>query len=261
MKCPFCIKICNECKKLLVANSLNFNKHKQCKYDVQNKCKKCISEYNKQNYENNKDYKKRKSREYSQSHKEEKKKRDKEYYEKNKNNVEFREKRKKYRETHREEINETNRKYQQEHKEEILKQRKEHYERNKEELKEKNREYRKNNPHIVFNNHIKRRKLEETQGEGISKDQWIEMMEFFNWECAYSGIQLNKDNRSIDHIIPLNNNGENNIWNCVPMLMNYNSSKNDSDWLEWYIQQDFYNEERLNKIYEWIEYANEKYNK
>ena len=30
---------------------------------------------------------------------------------------------------------------------------------------------------------------------------------------------------------------------------------------EWYIKQDFYSEERLNKIYEWIEYAKSKYQK
>lgn len=259
MKCPYCIKICSKCKKLLVANILNFNKHPNGKYGLQNKCKKCINEYNRQNYADNKDEIKERVKQYNSEHKEEKQKQNKEYYKKNKEKLNN--KRKEYYENNKEKELETNKKYQQEHKEEILKQRKEHYERNKEELKEKSREYRKNNPHIVFNNHIKRRKLEETQGEGISKDQWIEMMEFFNWECAYSGMQLNKDNRSIDHIIPLNNNGENNIWNCVPMLMNYNSSKNDSDWLEWYVQQDFYNEERLNKIYKWIEYAKNKYNK
>jgi 5-methylcytosine-specific restriction endonuclease McrA len=238
---------------------LNFNKHKQCKYGVQNKCRECIVLYNKQRYNNSKTETKERVKQYNLEHKKEKQEQNKKYYESNKEKLNN--ERKEYYKNNKERELEINKKYQQEHKEEILKQRKEHYERNKEELKEKSREYRKNNPHIVFNNHIKRRKLEETQGEGISKDQWIEMMEFFNWECAYSGIQLNKDNRSIDHIIPLNNNGENNIWNCVPMLMNYNSSKNDSDWLEWYVQQDFYNEERLNKIYKWIEYAKNKYNK
>ena len=87
------------------------------------------------------------------------------------------------------------------------------------------------------------------------------MMKFFGGCCAYSGIQLNKDNRSIDHIIPLNNNGEHEIWNCVPMLINYNSSKYNKDMLNWYIQQEFYSEERLKKIYEWTEYAKKKYNK
>ena len=210
MKCPFCIKICSKCKRLLVANNLRFTKQKTGFYGLRADCKICEKQWRMKNKEKKAKYDKM---------------------------------------------------YQQVHKEEKMKYFKQYYHDNKEEIKEQHREYRNNNPQKVFNQNQKRRKLEECQGEGITKDQWYEMMIFFNWECAYSGIQLNKDNRSIDHIIPLNKNGENNIWNCIPMLISYNSSKNDNDWLEWYIQQDFYNEERLNKIYEWIEYANEKYNK
>ena len=87
------------------------------------------------------------------------------------------------------------------------------------------------------------------------------MMEFFDWKCAYSGVVLSKNNRSVDHITSLNKGGEHEIWNCVPMLINYNSSKQNKDMFEWYIEQDFFSEERLNKIYEWIEYAKNKYNK
>ena len=87
------------------------------------------------------------------------------------------------------------------------------------------------------------------------------MMEFFNWKCAYSGIQLNKGNRSIDHIIPLSKGGKHEIWNCVPMYKSYNCSKYNNNILDWYIQQPFYSEERLNKVYEWVEYAKNKYNK
>ena len=81
------------------------------------------------------------------------------------------------------------------------------------------------------------------------------MMNFFNWKCAYSGVSLNKNNRSIDHIIPLDKGGENEIWNCVPMLNSYNSSKHDKDIIEWYENQEYFSEERLNKIYEWVKYA------
>lgn len=45
------------------------------------------------------------------------------------------------------------------------------------------------------------------------------------------------------------------------MCKSYNSSKHTKDMLNWYIQQEFFLEERLNKIYEWIEYAKNKYNK
>ena len=59
-------------------------------------------------------------------------------------------------------------------------------------------------------------------------------MSFFNWECAYSGKYLGgktKD-RSIDHVIPLNSGGENEIWNCIPMDRSLNSSKNDKEMLD-----------------------------
>ena len=89
------------------------------------------------------------------------------------------------------------------------------------------------------------------------------MMNFFEWKCAYSDIYIggkNQNIRSIDHIIALDNGGLNEIWNCIPMYRPYNSSKNTKDMLEWYQQQDFYSEERLQKIYEWQEYAYNKWN-
>ena len=85
-------------------------------------------------------------------------------------------------------------------------------------------------------------------------------MEFFDWRCAYSGIPLDKNNRSIDHIMSLNKDGENEIWNCVPMLHNYNCSKNNKNMEDWYMEQDFFDIDRLLKIYEWIEYAWNKWN-
>ena len=85
------------------------------------------------------------------------------------------------------------------------------------------------------------------------------MMNFFDWKCAYSGKKLTNDNRSIDHIISLNNNGLNEIWNCVPMLKNLNSSKSSSEMISWYKGQEFFNIDRLMKIYEWQEYAFEKW--
>ena len=84
-------------------------------------------------------------------------------------------------------------------------------------------------------------------------------MNFFDWTCAYSGEKLNKDNRSLDHIISIRAGGSNNIWNVVPMLRSLNSSKNDKDMLEWYQEQPFYSEERLQKIQEWQAYARNKY--
>ena len=269
MNCPYNVKICKECKKLLIAHSLNFYKDKHGKYGFKSKCKKCKRKYDEKHYEENKEYYKEHSRNYYEEHRE--------YY------LELNEK---YKEEHKEEILEYSRNYYEEHREHYEEYRKEnkekyqecskkHYEENKEKYQEKHRqyyqenkeyykEYRKqhyiNNPHMYFNYNNKRRQLEENQGNGVTNEQLHEMYKFFNGECAYSGIKLKKGvNKSIDHIVALDNGGLNEIWNCVPMVKSYNSSKGTRDMIEWYRQQEYFSEERLNKIYAWIEYAYKKW--
>ena len=89
------------------------------------------------------------------------------------------------------------------------------------------------------------------------------MMCWFDWCCAYSGEYLGGDNkdkrRTVDHIIALDNDGLNEPWNCVPCFDSYNYQKHTRDMLEWYVQQEFYSEERLIKIYTWCEYALNKW--
>lgn len=131
-------------------------------------------------------------------------------------------------------------------------------ENNKESNRKSSKKYRENHPEVEFNQHAKRRIKEENQGRGISKEQWLEMMEFFDWKCAYSGKHLG-DQRTIDHIISLKEGGEHEAWNCVPMLKTYNCSKNTTNFMDWYIKQDFFDIDRLLKIYEWIEYAYNKW--
>ena len=140
------------------------------------------------------------------------------------------------------------------------KQRAEYYQTNREQRLLYKAEYAKNNPDIIFNNHQKRRQCKEF-GPGISKEEWLDMMQFFNWKCAYSGEPLTKDNRSIDHVVPLKKHGWNGITNCVPCTRNVNSCKHTSDMIEWYKNQDYYSEDRLNKIYEWMEYSTNKFSK
>ena len=112
-----------------------------------------------------------------------------------------------------------------------------------------------------FNSHHKRRVKEEQQGSGITKEQWLECMSFFDWKCAYSGERLSNKTRSVDHIVPLNSGGDNMIWNCVPMTRSLNSSKNSNNMEEWYKEQECYDPKRLAKIYEWQEYARKKWEK
>lgn len=53
MKCPFCIKYCKKCKRLLVANNINFVKDKTGKYGLRSICKKCSIKNNCQTNKNN----------------------------------------------------------------------------------------------------------------------------------------------------------------------------------------------------------------
>lgn len=223
MNCPFVIKICTKCKRLLVANKINFAKGKKGKWGLQPKCKVCNKKYRKNNKLHYKEYNKR------------------------------------YREHHSKELSEKGKIYRENNKEQIAEYKREWYKNNKEKLKEYKQNWAKDNPEKVFNATVRKRKIKENQGDGITKEQWIEMMIFFEWKCAYSGISLNKNNRTIDHIKPLSLGGEHEIWNCVPMYMPYNSSKYTKDMIEWYKEQEFYSKERLNKIYEWVEYAKNKY--
>lgn len=242
MKCPFLIKVCAKCKRILVANENNFKRKKDGKYGLNSQCKNCFSQYQKE-------YNKR----YREENLEKIKEKDKERYLDRKE--EINEYNKKYRKEHKKELKDYQEKYREEHQEELKKKKQEYYKKNREEILEKSKEYYKNNPHIGFNNAQKRRHKLESQGRGITKEQWIEMMEFFNWECAYSGVQLNKNNRSIDHMVSLSNGGMNEPWNCVPSLRKYNCEKNAKNMFDWFLKQTFFSEEKMLKIFEWIAYA------
>ena len=271
MKCPFIIKKCIKCGKLLVANTINFPRRKDSKDGLRNYCKECNKEIGKKYREEHKDeltnYKKEymKTEKAKESHRKASKK-----YRESENG---REKINEYKKNHKEDIAsskkewyennkdislERSQKHYKENREQKLNYQKQYYKDNKNSILEYRKEYHKKNPDKAFNSQSKRRSLIEIQENNFTKEQWLEMMEFFEWKCAYSGEKLN-DNRTIDHIVPLSKNGEHKAYNLVPMLKNLNSSKHTKDMLEWYKEQPFFSEERLNKIYEWQEYAKNKW--
>ena len=222
-------KTCTKCGETLPATTEYFYKHNSCKYGLRSVCKKCIAERGKQYRENNKEKELKRHKQYYENNKEKIAERSKQHYKDNKDK-----------------IAERSKQYRENNKDKIKKQQKQYYSTPQGQV-------------VAFNRSCRRRTKEQNQGNGITSEQWLECMKFFNWKCAYSGQVLSKDTRSLDHIIPLNNGGKHEIWNLVPMYKPYNSSKHDKDMEEWYKQQDFYSEERLQKIYEWQEYAFTKY--
>ena len=243
MNIPYAFKKCTKCGKWLVANNFNFRKKKKGKWGLYSQCKECESKYKKQWDENNKEYHKEYHKEYYKNNKEYIKECNKQWRE---NNKEYK---KQWDENNKKHIKDYNKQW---------------YEDNKEYHKEYYKKWNENNTEKSFNIRNKRRSKEENQGRGINELQWNECYKWFNWKCAYSGEKLQKNKstygRTLDHIVALDNGGLNEHWNIVPMRKGYNSSKQDRiDSMTWYLEQEYFDIERLNKIIEWQIYAYEKW--
>ena len=219
----------------------------------------------KQYYEANKEMLLEYHKQYCKANKEKVAEAKKQYYENNKDKI--LEQRKQHYEDNKEMILEYQKQYRENNREKVAERKKQYYEANKDKIAEYKKQHDKQYYQTPqgqvarFNGRQRRRAKEEQQGAGITKDQWLEMMNFFDWKCAYSGERLTNNTRSVDHIVPLNNNGDNMVWNMVPMTRSLNSSKKAKDMLEWYKGQSFYNPKRLQKIYDWQEYARKKWKK
>ena len=270
MKIPYVFKKCSKCGRWLVGSKVNFYKSKKGKYGLNCWCKECIKKYSKKHYQENRESIKQYSNEYYKENKEKITRQQKKYREENKEyynqyNKNYYQENKEYCVKHskkyREEHKQYNKNYYQENKEYYEK----YYEANKEHIKDYYKKYYQTaqGQMVRFNAYNRRKQRKETLGDGITPDQWLDMMIFFDWKCAYSGesVSENNGNRTIDHIVPLAKGGEHEIWNCVPMTRKFNSSKNDKDMDKWYPQQDFYDEDKLNKINAWQEYAYDKWGK
>ena len=238
MNTPYVFRKCTTCGEWLVANNYNFGKDKKGKFGLDSRCKVCKKEYQKEFYKDNKEY-------YKKYHKE--------YYEENKDKI--REHSKEY---YKEYYKEYNKEYYKKNKDKIKK----YYKENKEYRLEYQKKYCKTQKgkENCKNNSIKHINRLKSQGKGITTKQYKEMMNFFDWKCAYSNIPYEKYAIHKDYIVPIANGGLNEVWNIVPMYRNYNSSKKDTlDVLNWYKEQEYFSEERLAKIVEWQQYAYDKW--
>ena len=274
-------KVCSKCNEELDIN--NFYKDGQKKDGTiryRGECKKCIKEKRKIYCENNKEKIKEKRKIYYESNKEiflkkrkiycennkiKIKKSKKKYYENNKSKI--REYREKYYEYNKEVIKEYNKEYYKNNKEKIKEYskeyNKEHYENNKEKIKEYSKEYYKNNKEYYSSKRHERRLKTKENGGFYTKEQLEECLSFFDYKCAYSGEEILEDLSNVhrEHIIPVSKGGNNYIWNIVTSVASVNLSKKDKDMEEWYREQPYFSEERLNKIYQWIEYSKNKYDR
>ena len=84
MNIPYAFKECSKCGEWLVANNYNFGKAKKGRWGLKSQCKECDKKYNKQYYENNKEYLKECYKEYKKDNKEHYKEYGKQWREDNK---------------------------------------------------------------------------------------------------------------------------------------------------------------------------------
>ena len=218
-------KICSKCGRKLPLTDEYFYKRKDSKIGFRSCCKECWQNrnkaYDKRNYERISEHKK-------------------EYREVNKEHI---------REYHRmrylnnkDKINREHKVYRDSHKAEIKLYRKKYFQ------TDKGKAYAR-----IYCN--KRRALKWLNGGEYTQEQWKDCLEFFENKCAYTGVDISECILHVDHIIPLSKGGTNDIWNICPSCKDANLSKGNRELERWYRKQDYFSEDRLKKIYNWIEYA------
>lgn len=232
-----CIKCREKCKEY-------YEKHKKeilqkvKKYYEQNKIK--IIEQHKEYRKQNEEEIKRKGRTYYEQHKEETKEKRKEYFKRyrRENKEKIAEKNKRYYRNNKEYIKIKDKEYYQNNKERVRECHKIHYKsyykNNRKRLCEKGRAYNKTPQGIInsINNRIKYRGYIGEQS--ITKDEWVQVMKLNIWRCFYCDEVLLKNNRTLDHLVPLSKGGKHVVGNLLPCCRYCNSSKGNREVLNWH---------------------------
>lgn len=232
---------CSRCRIKKNATSDNFHKDKNKKDGYSAICKEC----KRAEYQKNKEDIKRDLNKKRIEYKEEHRKKREAYRNKNKNAITEREKR-----------------YYNKHREELVVKSREYYKDNRERILVQSSEYGKKNPQVSRRSKQKRRALSLRVVDNLTASEWEATKEHFDNACAYCGIS--EDNHLIihneilhqDHFIPINIGGGYTKDNIVPACKSCNSSKNDSDFSEWYVRQTFYSKQKEGYILDYLGYTN-----
>lgn len=59
----------------------------------------------------------------------------------------------------------------------------------------------------------------------ISKEKRAKVYNKYNGRCAYCGCKLTKNNKTVDHWVPISGGGDNNIDNLYPCCLQCNKDK------------------------------------
>ncbi|WP_180230293.1 HNH endonuclease [Bacillus thuringiensis] len=245
-------KICITCKKDLLLNNDNFAKMKRSNDGFTSVCKPCKREYDKLYRSRNSNKIKEKKKKYYDENKEKCSAYSKKWYAENKEHV------KRYREENKDRITEYNKREWAEKKEErkvkvnewrkenaqyIKEYRKANRDRDREKAREWGRSERGNRLRRTTTNRYRARK--KSLKNDFTEKQWEECMKHFDYTCAYCG---SNEKLEQDHFIPITKNGHFTKDNIIPSCRSCNGSKSNSNFKDWYKNQNYYSREREFKI-------------
>jgi 5-methylcytosine-specific restriction endonuclease McrA len=112
--------------------------------------------------------------------------------------------------------------------------------------------WRKNNPGKIAEYNMQR---ELHKKHEITEFEWEQCKRSFNYKCCYCGMTLEEHYNKFGqdfHKEHYYNDGENDLSNCIPACKSCNGSKWKYEAEEWYKDYEFFSQERLNKIYQWL---------
>lgn len=175
--------------------------------------------------------------------------------------------REKHKEKHKEYCKEYGKKNWKENKEVIKEKHKKHYEANKDVILAKNRASYHNNidkerershkysiseagKESSRRRHHSRKAKEKRVKNGFTLSDWNTVKEHFNHCCAYCGKESKRLTQ--DHFVAVSKGGGYTKDNIIPACLSCNSSKRDNDFYEWYKKKPFYNQQRVDKIEEFL---------
>jgi len=104
---------------------------------------------------------------------------------------------------------------------------------------------------------------EQHRNHEITKEEWENCLKYFNYSCAYCGMQQDIAKETFNNYLHkdhVQHNGSNNLSNCVPACKGCNSKKWAFTLEEWYnADNTIYNTERYKKIIKWLNKDYKKY--
>lgn len=80
----------------------------------------------------------------------------------------------------------------------------------------------------------------------LDANAWESIIKKFGNSCSYCGCESDEIQR--EHVKPKSKGGKNQETNIVPACPECNWSKGNDSVFKWYLEQDFFTQERFNKI-------------